>query len=123
MPLRIAVLAPVGALVMLAGCGPTPEEQAAAAAAQHAQDEARCSGFGFSPNTDAYAQCMMTLSTKRDDQAAADARAAKARAQAKKNADYQACLAQVAAKNPPNPNDDALRAKIILESQAIRAGC
>jgi hypothetical protein len=115
---RIAIAA-LGGLLLLNGCVPSPEEQAAAAAQQRAADQSQCSGFGFKPDTDAFAQCMMTLSTKRDEQAAANARAAKAR----KDAEYQACVARVAAANPPNPHDDELRAKILLDAAATRAGC
>jgi hypothetical protein len=114
----IAIVA-FGAALLLAGCGPTPEQQAAAAAQQRAQDQAQCAGYGFKPDTDAFAQCMMTIGTKREDQAAADARAAKAR----KEAAYQACRARAAAQNPPSPTDDALRAKILMDIAADRAGC
>ncbi len=119
----LLILIPGLMIGSLSGCGPTPEEQAAAAAQLHAADVSQCSGFGFKPDSDAFANCMMTLSTKRDEQAAADQRAAKARIAAKRDAEYQACVARVAAQNPPNPNDDALRAKIILDAQASRAGC
>jgi hypothetical protein len=114
MDLRIVTAALIGA-ALLGGCMPSPQEQAAAAARQRADDQSRCTGFGFTPGTDAFAQCMMTTANQRDAQAAADLRAAKAR----KDAAYQACLARIAAQHPPNPSDDPLRQKIILESQAV----
>ncbi len=42
-------------VVLLAACGPTPEQQAAMAAAQRADDQNRCIGYGFQPCTDAFA--------------------------------------------------------------------
>ena len=69
---------PVFALAMgvllLAGCAPSPQEQAAAAAAQHAADQNRCYSYGFQPNSDAFANCMLTVGSQRDAQAAADRR-------------------------------------------------
>lgn len=79
-----AVIALMAAL--LAGCAPSPEQQAAMAAAQRAQDQGRCSGFGFQPGTDAFAHCMMTISTQRDADAAADQRAKAAQAAADQRA-------------------------------------
>ena len=46
-------------IVLLSACGPTPEQQAAMAAAQRADDQNRCIGYGFAPSTDAFASCMM----------------------------------------------------------------
>jgi hypothetical protein len=63
------------ALVLLAGCGPTPEEQ-------RAMDQQRCAGFGFAANTDAFAHCMMTVDQQREAHDAADRRAAADRAAA-----------------------------------------
>lgn len=68
-------LAAVGAVVLLAGCGPTAEEQ-------RAVDQQRCFGFGFQPGTDAFAHCMMGVTQQREAEAAADRRAAAARAAA-----------------------------------------
>ncbi len=65
-------------IVLLAACGPTPEQQAAMAAAQRADDQNRCVGYGFAPSTNAFASCMMTTAAQRDAQQAADRRAAAA---------------------------------------------
>jgi hypothetical protein len=65
-------------LVLLAACGPTPEQQAAMAAAQHADDQNKCAGYGFQPGTDAFARCMMSTATQREAQQAADRRQAAA---------------------------------------------
>jgi hypothetical protein len=64
------------AAVLLCACGPTPEQQAAAAAAQRAEDQNKCNGYGFQPGTDAFAHCMMTTATQREAQQAADRRMA-----------------------------------------------
>jgi hypothetical protein len=66
-----------GAVVLLAGCGPSPEEQ-------HAMDQQKCAGFGFAPGSDAFAHCMMTVNQQREAQDAADRRAAADRAAADK---------------------------------------
>ncbi len=73
-------------LALLAGCGPTAEEQAEMAAAQRASDQGKCAGFGFTPGTDAFARCMMQIPTQREAQAAADCRAAAAQAAADQRA-------------------------------------
>ena len=65
------------------------------AAAQRAQDQQRCAGFGFSPDTNAFASCMMNTANQRDAQAAADRRAAASQAAA----DQRAHAAQQAAKD------------------------
>jgi hypothetical protein len=65
-------------VILLAACGPTPEQQAAMAAAQRADDQNRCIGYGFQPSTDAFASCMMTTASQRQAQQAADRRAAAA---------------------------------------------
>lgn len=59
---------------------------AEARAQQQAKDEAQCSGFGFKPGTDAFANCMMGISDRRQQQqaeaqrqAAADKRMAEER--------------------------------------------
>lgn len=59
-------------LAALAACGPTAEEQ-------RAMDIQKCGGFGFTPNSEGFAGCMMSLSQQRDAQAAADHRAFMAR--------------------------------------------
>jgi hypothetical protein len=75
-------LAALGVIAALVGCGPTAEEQAALDAVQRAKDQDKCAGFGFAPGTDAFARCMMGVSSQRDAEAAADRRAAAARAAA-----------------------------------------
>ncbi len=57
------------AVVLLAGCGPTPEEQ-------RAMDQQKCYGFGYAPGSLPFANCMMTVTQQRDAQDAADRRAA-----------------------------------------------
>jgi hypothetical protein len=52
---------------ILASCGPTPAEQ-------HALDLNTCQDYGFTPGTDAFANCMMLTAQHRVDQAAADRR-------------------------------------------------
>jgi hypothetical protein len=69
----------VAAVVLLTGCGPSPEQQ-------HAMDQQRCAGFGFASGSDAFAHCMMTVNQQRDAQDAADRRAATDRAAADKRA-------------------------------------
>jgi hypothetical protein len=88
-----AITASVFAITaFLAACGPTPEQQAAMAAAQRANDQNRCIGYGFQPSTDAFASCMMTTASQRDAQQAADRRAAAAQQAAsdRQNAAIQA---------------------------------
>jgi hypothetical protein len=63
----------VGITLVLAACGPTPEEQ-------RTMDVQRCGGYGFGPGTDAFARCMMDTSQRREAQQAADQRAAADRA-------------------------------------------
>jgi hypothetical protein len=77
--MRTIYAATFGALVLLAACGPSPQEQ-------HAMDQQRCSGFGFAPGSDAFAHCMMTVNQQREAQDAADRRAAADRAAADKRA-------------------------------------
>jgi hypothetical protein len=79
------------ALLSLAACGPTAEEQ-------HAMDQQKCSGYGFQPGTDAYAHCMMNVSLQRQSEQAADQRAATDRWAA----DQRANAALAAAKNAPD---------------------
>ncbi len=67
------------AVVLLTGCGPSPEQQ-------HAMDQQKCSGFGFAPGSDAFAHCMMTVNQQREAQDAADRRAAADRNAADKRA-------------------------------------
>jgi hypothetical protein len=66
------------AVFLLAACGPTPEQQAAMAAAQRADDQNRCIGYGFQPTTNAFANCMMATASQREAQQAADRRVAAA---------------------------------------------
>jgi len=66
------------AVAFLAGCV-SPEEQCA-------MDQRQCTGYGFAPGTDAFANCMMTTSQQRDAQMAADRRAADERAAADRRA-------------------------------------
>jgi outer membrane murein-binding lipoprotein Lpp len=82
----------VASVILLAGCGPTAEEQRAA-------DQQKCSGFGFQPGTQAFAHCMMEIYTQREDQIAADRRAA----QAQNAADQRFQSALKAAKDKPDP--------------------
>lgn len=70
--MRPTYLAAFGIIVLLAGCGPTAEEQ-------RAMDSQRCAGFGNAPGTDSFANCMMGVSQQREAEAAADRRAAAAR--------------------------------------------
>ena len=72
-------LAVLGGMVLLWGCGPTAEEQ-------RAMDQQRCAGFGFSPGTDNFAHCMMSVTQQREAQGAADQRAAADRAAADRRA-------------------------------------
>jgi membrane protein involved in colicin uptake len=76
------------AITLIAGCGPTAEEQQALV-------QQRCSAYGFQVGTDAFAHCMMNVSTQRESDAAADRRAAADRAAA----DQRARDAQQAAKD------------------------
>jgi hypothetical protein len=131
--MRLAVLAMACATAALSACGPSPAEQAV-------MDQQRCAGFGFQPNTDAFAHCMMQISTQRDAQAAADRRAAAAQAaanqrqqdaiqaakdQADKDAwDRETGQGQYA--SPPmgaSPNPvDAIRNQIVNDQQKIESG-
>jgi hypothetical protein len=69
----------VAAVVLLTGCGPSPEQR-------HAMDQQKCAGFGFAAGSDAFAHCMMTVNQQREAQDAADRRAAADRAAADKRA-------------------------------------
>jgi hypothetical protein len=73
------LLALLGAVILLTGCGPTAEEQRAA-------DQQRCASFGYQAGSDSYAQCMMKIDNQRQAQAAADRRAAEDRAAEDKRA-------------------------------------
>jgi cell division septum initiation protein DivIVA len=77
---------------LLAACGPTPEQLAAAAAAQHASDQNRCFSYGFQPGTDGFAHCMMNTAAQREAQQAAYERmqAAQQAAADRQNAAIQA---------------------------------
>jgi predicted component of type VI protein secretion system len=37
---------------------------------QHAADQTKCAGYGYQPGTDQFANCMMKLDSRRQDQAA-----------------------------------------------------
>ncbi len=82
----------VTAVAFVAACGPTPEQQAAMAAAQHADDQSRCYNYGFHPGTDDFAHCMMNTAAQRDAQQAAYERmqAAQRAATDRQNAAIQA---------------------------------
>ena len=69
------IVVPVLGMVLLAGCGPTAEEQSA-------MDYQRCDGFGLPPGSPQLANCMMNVSQRREAQQAADRRAADFRAAA-----------------------------------------
>lgn len=59
MPARLTLLVMAGLTMVLAGCQTmTPEERRAA-------DERTCLGYGFKPNTDALARCMLDLDLDR----------------------------------------------------------
>jgi hypothetical protein len=74
--INLSILAAVVGL--LVGCV-SPEEQ-------RAMDQQQCSGYGFTPGSDAFANCMMHTSQQRDAQTAADRRAADDRAAADRRA-------------------------------------
>lgn len=62
---RPALLLSLAALTLLAGCQTmTPQERRAA-------DERTCAGYGFRPNTDAMARCLLDLDLDRRAQARA----------------------------------------------------
>jgi len=69
-------------IALLAGCGPSPEEARAMQAAQRASDQERCAGFGFTPQSPEFANCMMQTANRREAREAADQRAAADRAAA-----------------------------------------
>lgn len=50
----------VAACLFLAACS-TPEQQAARVAHQGAADSAECTRLGFTPKTDAFANCLLKL--------------------------------------------------------------
>jgi len=77
--MKAGYLPVLGIIVLLAGCAPTAEQQAAMDAAQRAKDQDKCTGFGFTPGTDAFAHCMMQIASQREAEAAAERRAAAAR--------------------------------------------
>jgi hypothetical protein len=80
-------------VVLLTGCV-TPEEQRAA-------DQRQCAGYGFTPGSDAFVNCMMNTSQQRDAQAAADRRAAADREAADRR------TKEAAAANKPNPSSSS----------------
>ena len=73
--MKLLCVAAIGMAAIVAGCGPTAEEQ-------RTMDMQKCGGFGFAPGTDAFAHCMMGVSQQREAQQAADQRAAAAQAAA-----------------------------------------
>jgi hypothetical protein len=121
--MRRLLVSSLALIVSLAACGPTAEERAAA---NSAADQNKCQGFGFQSGTDSFAHCMMTRSSEREAQEAADRRAAAARQAAadRQNAAIQAQKAAADrdawdrktsqgayANSPPDPAD-AIRASI-----------
>lgn len=56
--MRIALA--ITACLLLAACS-TPEQQAARAAQQESADSAECTRLGFTPQTDAFANCLLKL--------------------------------------------------------------
>lgn len=58
------------ATVSLSGCAGVERMNAQMAAQQQAADQNKCSGYGYKPGTDAYADCMMATSQHRDQQQA-----------------------------------------------------
>ena len=92
-PMRAVSVACLTTLAaLLAACGPTPEQQAASAAAQHADDQNRCFSYGFHPGTDDFAHCMMNTAAQREAKQAAYQRmqAAQQAATNRQNAAIQA---------------------------------
>jgi hypothetical protein len=87
----------LGTILLLAGCGPSPEEQ-------HAMDQQKCDGFGFPPGSDAFANCMMKVTQQREADQAANQRAAAARAAAEQRANdaEQAAARSKAASEAPS---------------------
>lgn len=71
-------IACAASVLLLAGCV-SPEEQ-------RAMDQQQCSGYGFAPGSDAFANCLMRTSQQRDAQTAADRRAAAAQTAADQRA-------------------------------------
>lgn len=57
-PLRIAALAAFG--LLLTACV-SAEDQARMEAAQRSADRAECESIGFTPGTDAFAECLLKL--------------------------------------------------------------
>jgi Flp pilus assembly protein TadD len=86
-----------GCVLLLAGCV-SPEEQ-------RAMDQQKCAGYGFTPDTVAFANCMMSTSQQRDAQQAADQRAFQARmaADAQARAAAAAASAAAATSQPADP--------------------
>jgi hypothetical protein len=52
------------------------DRHSSSAEEQHAMDQQKCTGFGFTTGTDAFAQSMMGIDSQREAQTAADRRAA-----------------------------------------------
>ncbi len=130
--MRLAFVAGMVAMVGVAGCGLSPEEQRAA-------DQQGCIGYGFTPGTDAFAHCMMTTAQQRSaqeaaaarqraaanaeaqqreqDRAAADARAAAQRAQS------QSSSSSMDTSMPDMPSFPSMPSNMVCTgSQGINAG-
>lgn len=85
------------AMVLLAGCGPTAQEQ-------RVMDQQKCGGLGFAPGTESFANCMMRVDQQRAAEQAADQRAAAARAADQRRADDAARAArEQAERKAPKP--------------------
>lgn len=52
-------------LALLTACAPSSDDVANRQAVQHTSDQQTCSGYGFTPGTDAFANCMMSTSQNR----------------------------------------------------------
>lgn len=67
------VLLLAATLSLLASCAELERMNAEQEARQQAADQSRCTGFGFQPGSDAYANCMMTQDQNRNAQRAEQA--------------------------------------------------
>jgi hypothetical protein len=100
--MKAILLLMLSVTIFLFSCGPTAEEQ-------HAADQQQCSDFGYQAGTDAFANCMMKLDSKREVQAAADWRAAAAQAAAERRAQQAEQAAKdKAAQDASNNNTDSV---------------
>lgn len=64
---RYALMLLMFAFGATTGCATVSPEQ------QRTADQARCAGYGYQPGTDAFANCMMKVDTRRQDRADAKA--------------------------------------------------